>query len=166
MNFLRSSKEFKNLLFKKENLFFFIFVMIIFFLDRLSKSKIINNLNEAPYYINDYINIDLIWNIGIGFGLFSTDSSLLYNLVTTLIATIIIFLIYLLTISDRIDKLIYSIIVGGALGNFYDRMIYKAVPDFIDLHYGDFHWFTFNLADIFITVGIVTYIFKDLVIKK
>ena len=140
--------------------------MIIFFLDRLSKSKIINNLNEAPYYINDYINIDLIWNIGIGFGLFSTDSSLLYNLVTTLIATIIIFLIYLLTISDRIDKLIYSIIVGGALGNFYDRMIYKAVPDFIDLHYGDFHWFTFNLADIFITVGIVTYIFKDLVIKK
>ena len=166
MNFLRNSKEFKTLLFKKENLFFFIFVMIIFFLDRLSKSKIINNLNEAPYYINDYINIDLIWNIGIGFGLFSTDSSLLYNLVTTLIATIIIFLIYLLTISDRIDKLIYSIIVGGALGNFYDRMIYKAVPDFIDLHYGDFHWFTFNLADIFITVGIVTYIFKDLVIKK
>ena len=72
----------------------------------------------------------------------------------------------MLTISDRIDKLIYSIIVGGALGNFYDRMIYKAVPDFIDLHYGDFHWFTFNLADIFITVGIVTYIFKDLVIKK
>ncbi len=166
MNFLISSREFKNRIFKKENIFFFIFIIIIFFLDRLLKLRIINNFDDAPYYINDYVNFDLIWNIGIGFGLLSTNSTLLYNFITTLIAIIIIFLIYFLIISDRIDKFIYSIIVGGALGNFYDRLIYKAVPDFIDLHYGDFHWFTFNIADIFISVGILIYLFKDLVFKK
>ena len=76
------------------------------------------------------------------------------------------FLIYLLIISNKIDKFIYSIIIGGALGNFYDRVIYKAVPDFIDLHYADFHWFTFNIADIFISLGILIYLLKDLVFKK
>ena len=130
------------------------------------KSRIINSLEEAPYYVNDYVNFELIWNIGIGFGLLSTNSTLFYNFITTVIAVIIIFLIYFLIISDRIDKFIYSIILGGALGNFYDRLIYKAVPDFIDLHYGDFHWFTFNIADIFISLGILIYLLKDLVFKK
>ena len=166
MNFLISLKEFKNYLFKKDNLFFLIFAIIIFFLDRLSKLKIINNLDEAPYYVNDYINFDLVWNIGIGFGLLSTNSSLLYNFVTTLIGIVIIFLIYFLIISSKLDKFIYSIIMGGAIGNFYDRIIYKAVPDFIDIHYGDFHWFTFNIADIFISIGIIVYLLKDLVFKK
>ena len=166
MNFLIVSKEFKNNILKIDNLFFFIFSTIIFFLDRLSKLKIINNFDEAPYYVNDYINFDLIWNIGIGFGLLSTDSALFYNFVTALIGTVIIFLIYLLIISNKIDKFIYSIIIGGALGNFYDRVIYQAVPDFIDLHYADFHWFTFNIADIFISLGILIYLLKDLVFKK
>ena len=166
MNFSISFREFKNYLFKKDNLFFLIFFIIIFFLDRLSKLKIINNLDEAPYYVNDYINFDLVWNIGIGFGLLSTNSSLLYNFVTTLIGIVIIFLIYFLIISSKLDKFIYSIIMGGAIGNFYDRIIYKAVPDFIDIHYGDFHWFTFNIADIFISIGIIVYLLKDLVFKK
>ena len=93
MNFLISLKQFKNHFFKKENAYFFVFIMIIFFLDRLSKLQIINNLNETAYYVNDYINFDLIWNIGIGFGLLSTNSSLFYNLVTILIGLIILFLV-------------------------------------------------------------------------
>ena len=99
-------------------------MIIIFFLDRLSKLQIINNLNDVPYYVNDYINFDLIWNIGIGFGLLSTDSSLFYNIVSTLIGIVILLLVYFFTISNKIDKIIYSTIIGGALGNFYDR-VYK-----------------------------------------
>lgn len=166
MNFLISLKEFKNHLLRKENIFFFIFIIIIFFLDRLSKLKIINNLNEVPFYVNDYINFDLIWNAGIGFGLLSTNSSLLYNLITILIGTVIMSLIYFFILSNKIDKFIYSIIVGGALGNFYDRIIFKAVPDFVDLHYDNFHWFTFNVADIFITIGIFIYILKSFIVKN
>ena len=104
MNFLIKSKEIKNNFLKKENIFFFLLVLIIFFLDRVSKLKIINNFNESAYFINDYINIDLIWNIGIGFGLLSTNSSLLYNSVTILIGIVIIFLIYVFIKSDIIEK--------------------------------------------------------------
>ena len=166
MNFIISAKEFKNNLFKKENISFIIFLIIIFFLDRLSKLHIINNHNETIYYVNDYINFDLIWNIGIGFGLLSTNSSLFYNFVTVLIGIVITYLIYVFTVSNKIDKFIYSTIVGGALGNFYDRIAYKAVPDFIDLHYDNFHWFTFNVADIFITMGILIFILRSFYIKK
>ena len=162
MNFLISLKEKKNDFLKKENIYYLTLILIIFFFDRVSKLKIIINFNENNYYVNDYINFNLIWNIGIGFGFLSTDSSLFYNLVTLIIGTVILFLIYIFGTSKNIDKLIYSIIIGGALGNFYDRLVYKAVPDFIDLHYNDFHWFTFNLADIFITIGIFIFLFKEL----
>ena len=111
------------------------------------------------------MNIDLIWNIGIGFGLLSTDSTLIYNLVTILIGSVISLLIYFLMNADKVDKLIYSLIIGGALGNFYDRLTFKAVPDFIDIHYNNFHWFTFNVADIFIVIGILVYIIRSFFIK-
>ena len=90
----------------------------------------------------------------------------MYNSVTLLIGIVILFLVYILAISEKVDKLIYSIIVGGALGNFYDRVIFNAVPDFIDLHYDNFHWFTFNLADIFITIGILIFIIKGNFVKN
>lgn len=141
-------------LFLKENIYSYIFATFIFSLDRLAKFEIIDKLNETSYYVNDYINLDLIWNIGIGFGLLSTNSIVFYNLVTCLIGLVILYLFYLLILSDKLSKLIYAIIIGGALGNFYDRLVYKAVPDFIDLHYNNFHWFVFNVADIFISLGI------------
>ena len=141
-------------------------LVIIFFFDRASKSKIINDFNQSTYYINEYINFDLIWNIGIGFGLFSTDLTLFYTLVTILIGLVILLLFYFFAESDTLDKLIYSIIIGGAIGNFYDRLIYKAVPDFIDIHYNNFHWFTFNVADIFITIGILIFILRSFFIKN
>ena len=166
MNFLISLKQFKSHLFKKENMYFFIFIFSIFSVDRLSKLQIINNLNETPYYVNDYINLDLIWNIGIGFGLLSTNSSLFYNLVTVLIGLVILFLVSFFITSNKIDKFIFSIIIGGALGNFYDRIVYKAVPDFVDLHYNNFHWFTFNVADIFITIGILIFMLRSFYLKN
>ena len=166
MNYLINLKDKKKNFLKKENLYYLIIVSLIFFFDRFSKSKIISNFNENIYYINDYVNFNLIWNIGIGFGLLSSDSSLFYNIVTILIGLVIIFLFYIFVLSTNVDKLIYSIIIGGALGNFYDRLTYKAVPDFIDLHYNNFHWFVFNVADIFITLGIIAMLMSGLLKKN
>ena len=166
MNFLINLKEIKNFFLKKENIYYFVIIIIIFFLDRYSKFTIINNFSERTHYINKYLNLDLIWNIGIGFGFLSTDSSLFYNLVTITVGIVIIFLLYVFARSKRVDKFIYSIIIGGALGNFFDRLAYKAVPDFIDLNYNNFHWFTFNVADIFITVGILIFIIRSFFIKN
>ena len=161
MNFLISLKEKKDDVLKKENIIYLIFILITFFLDRYSKYIVINNFSESTYYINKYLNLDLIWNIGIGFGFLSTNSSLFYNLVTIIVGIVIIFLLYVFAQSERIDKFIYSIIIGGALGNFFDRLAYKAVPDFIDLNYNNFHWFTFNVADIFISIGIMIFILRS-----
>ena len=164
-NKINNLREIKKEISKKSNIYFLVLIFIIFVTDRISKLKIIRSFSDDTYYLNDFINLDLIWNIGIGFGLLSTDSSLLYNFVSIIVAIVIIYLIYILIISDNLDKFILSIIIGGALGNFYDRLIYKAVPDFIDVHYNNFHWFTFNIADIFITMGIMIFILRGIFIK-
>ena len=166
MNFLVNFKAKAKNLFIKENIYFFILVTIIFLLDRISKIKILNNFSEASYFVNDFINFNLIWNIGIGFGFLSTSLTLLYNLISILIGLVILALIYFFLFSNKLDKLIYSIIIGGALGNFYDRLVYKGVPDFIDLHYNNFHWFTFNVADVFITLGIFLFIVNSIFEKN
>ena len=159
-------KEIKNKIATKNNLYYLIVILIIFFLDRYTKFLILDNFSENTYYLNDFINLDLIWNVGIGFGFLSTDSFLIYNLITLLIGFVILILFYFLVLSEKIDKLIYSVIIGGALGNFYDRLVYNAVPDFIDLHYDNFHWFTFNVADIFITIGILIFILRSIFVKN
>ena len=158
-------KEIKNEISKKENFNFLIIILFIFSIDRYSKIKIMNNFSDTSFYINDFLNFDLLWNIGIGFGLFSSNSSIFYNLISTIIAFVIIFLIIIGIKSDKFDKIAFSVIIGGALGNFYDRIYFKAVPDFIDLHYKDFHWFTFNIADIFITIGVLCLITKGFFVK-
>ena len=159
-------KEIKNKIITKNNLYSLFLILIIFFLDRYTKLFVLNNFTENTYYLNDYINLDLIWNIGIGFGLMSTESDLIYNSITFLIGIVLLFLIFFLIISDIIDKTIYTIIIGGALGNFYDRLIFRAVPDFIDIHYKNFHWFTFNVADIFISLGIFFFIIRSFFVKN
>jgi len=161
MNFLIKLNEFKKPLIQKKNIISFIFIMILFFLDRISKLQIINNFNEATYYVNDYLNFDLIWNTGIGFGLLSSSSIIIYSIITFIIGLVIVILFYLMIISESFDKVIYSVIIGGAIGNFYDRLVFNAVPDFIDLHYNDFHWFTFNFADIVISSGILLFFAKN-----
>ncbi len=158
-------KEIQNKVIKKENFYFFLIVSVTFLLDRFTKNKIIGNYSDSAYYVTNFLNFDLIWNTGIGFGLLNFDSSLFYNLISVLIAIVILFLFFLALKSPKFDKIILSLIVGGAIGNFYDRVFYKAVPDFIDLHFNDFHWFVFNVADIFITVGIIIFIFKSNLVK-
>ena len=166
MNFLISINEIKKNFLKKENIYFFSLITIIFSLDRITKLGIINNYSERSYYVNDFINFDLIWNTGIGFGFLSTQSTLLYNVITVIIFAIVVILFFFLINSKKLDKLIFASIIGGAIGNFYDRLIFKAVPDFIDLHYNNFHWFTFNVADIFITIGIITFVVRSFFIKN
>ena len=163
MNLFLIFKKFKNNYYKKPNLYVIIFIILIFFFDRYTKSIIIKDFSNNIFFVNDYINFDLIWNTGIGFGLLSYNSSLIYNLITFLISIIILFLIFFALASKKNDKFIFSAIIGGALGNLYDRIVYSAVPDFIDLHYSNFHWFTFNVADMFITIGIITYLINGII---
>ena len=142
--------------------FFFVFVF-----DRVMKIFIINHqLNYQSIFVNDYLNLELVWNTGIGFGLLSLDANMYYHLISLVIFSVIIFLFYLINKAIYVEKILFSLILGGAAGNLYDRLVYFAVPDFIDFHVKDFHWFTFNIADIFITLGIILIIVQDLLLKK
>ena len=161
------SRNVRHKIFSKETVVPIVLVIAIFIFDRLSKIWIINHQEQnSTIFINKFLNFELIWNTGIGFGLFSTDPNLFYNLTSLFIFLVVLFLCYLIFRSNFFDKICFSIVLGGALGNLHDRLIYFAVPDFIDFHVGDFHWFTFNIADIFITVGIILIIIKDLFVKK
>ena len=159
-------KKIKNRINKKENFYFLAIILIIFTLDRYSKIKIIQNFNDKTFYVNDFFNLDLTWNTGIGFGLLSFSGGLIYNMISLIIFLVVCYLLYLLIISTKFERIFYSFIIGGALGNFYDRVSNFAVPDFIDLHYKQFHWFTFNIADIFISIGIFMIIFNELIKKN
>ncbi len=149
-----------SLLLRRENVYSCIIILIIFLLDRFSKIEIISNYSQNTFFINNFLNIELIWNTGIGFGLLSYESNAAYNLISLLIGGVIVTLTYITLTAEKSEKIIYSIIIGGALGNFYDRFVYKAVPDFIDMHYNNIHWFTFNIADIFITIGVIIFFIK------
>ena len=142
-----------------------IIVLFCFLLDRVSKVYIIDlitNNDGKDYYINEFINFTLIWNKGIAFGLLESET-LFYKVMSILILTIIIFLIYLI-VKSNLKKEVFclSIIVGGALGNLYDRFYYNSVPDFIDIHYLGYHWFIFNVSDILITLAILLLILFDI----
>ena len=137
----------------------------IFLIDRLSKLYILKLAeieNSVDIYLTSYLNLYLIWNKGIAFGLLSMNESMIYNTITVIIGIIIIIILFILWRSDNIQRYFLILIAGGALGNFYDRIVYTAVPDFIDLHFNGFHWFVFNVADIFITVGIFCLILVEL----
>lgn len=149
----------------RNNLISLIFVVAIFLVDRLTKIYILNlseGGTEVDFYIFSFLNIYLVWNTGIGFGLFSVEPNLFYHFITFLIIVINFILIYLLIKSSTKKSFLFALILGGSLGNMYDRLYYFAVPDFIDFHLGDFHWFIFNVADIFITMGIIGLIIFEL----
>ena len=150
----------------KTNLIFLSFTTIFFSIDRFTKFQIIEKFSDRKFFINDYLNLDLIWNTGIGFGLLSFDQSLIYTSITFFIGIVIIILFYIAITGNVSEKIMYSLIIGGAIGNFYDRLAFNAVPDFIDLHYNNFHWFTFNFADIFITIGIIFLLTKSIFVKN
>jgi signal peptidase II len=141
-------------------------VALIYFFDRLTKIFVIqldkNNLG-SDIFNSAYLNIVLIWNKGIAFGLLSLNKSYLYNIISLVIAIIIIVLIIMSLKSTGFKRYSLLMIVGGALGNFHDRIFFNAVPDFIDFHVGNFHWFIFNVADIFITVGVIFMIILEVI---
>ena len=164
MNFY---KNFKKKVFSKNTIIPILIVIFVFAFDRISKINILKyEFNNNRLFINDYLNLDLVWNTGISFGLFSQNVGIYYHGMSFLIFSVIGFLIYLISTANLIDKTMFSLVLGGALGNFYDRFFYFAVPDFIDFHIRDSHWFTFNVADIFITIGIIMLIGKDLFLNK
>ena len=155
--------------FNKKFLLYLIITVAIFSLDRISKIYIINiaELNgNVDIFINNFINLILIWNTGIGFGLFSFEQASFYNFITFLIILINFLIIYLILVSKGLKSYYLVIILGGSLGNLFDRIYYSAVPDFIDLNYKGFHWFVFNIADIFITIGIICLIFDEIILNK
>ena len=144
---------------------YLIALSVIFLIDRLTKLyilKIAEIENSVDIYLTSYLNLYLIWNKGIAFGLLSINESMIYNTITLIIGIIIVIILFMLWRNDNIQRYFLILIAGGALGNFYDRIIYTAVPDFIDLHFKGFHWFVFNVADIFITVGVFCLILVEL----
>lgn len=154
----------------KKNFFInLLIITIIFSLDRVSKLYVIfkseTNLSNS-LFTSKFLNIDLIWNDGIAFGLFSFNESFLYNLITAIIIIVIIIILKMINNSNGLSKYSLLMILGGALGNVYDRIMYNSVPDFIDFHINNFHWFVFNVADIFITVGVIIMIMTEFFNRK
>ena len=144
-------------------------VIIIFLIDRVTKYHVINlfeNFNDQKIFITSFLNIYLIWNEGIAFGLFSSGNENVYNFITFLIFIINLIIIYILFNLNDIRKYFFMIVLGGSLGNLFDRLIYNSVPDFIDFHINNFHWFIFNPADIFITIGITCLILDEIFFKN
>ena len=146
-----------------------IIVLSIFFLDRATKVYLINLETtgiDVDFYIFSFLNFFLMWNTGIGFGLASLEANIFYHILTIIISIVILILIFFLLKAKDVYVYLLALIVGGSLGNLFDRIYYYAVPDFIDVHLGNFHWFIFNVADIFITVGIIGLMFAELFKKE
>ena len=144
-------------------------IIIIFILDRISKIYILNLLetnNQVDIYIFSFLKLYLIWNKGIAFGLFSFEQNFVYNLITILIIIINLVILIMIIKSHDIKTYFLMFILGGSLGNLFDRIYYSAVPDFIDFHINDFHWFIFNVADVFISVGVICLIIVEFIFNK
>ena len=155
--------------FKKKFYNFILILPLLFFIDRLSKILILNYFEtslQTYIKITSFLNLVLVWNSGVGFGLFSFEENFAYNIITFFVLLVIILIFYLSLKTNNIKFYFYLIIIGGALGNFFDRILYSAVPDFIDFHIGNFHWFVFNIADIFISVGIICLIIAEIILNK
>ena len=147
----------------------FLIIIIIFFFDRVSKLYILNLAETENYldiYFNSFLNFHLIWNTGIGFGLLSLETKFYYNLITILIILINVIILAMIIKYDDYKIFFLLMILGGSFGNLFDRLYYRAVPDFIDFHYDNFHWFVFNVADIFITLGIVCLIIVEFILNN
>ena len=154
---------------RKKFIYSLLIIIVIFFLDRFSKIYILSILEisgSVDIFLTKYLNIYLIWNDGIAFGLLSFDQSSIYNATTVLITVITIVVLVLIIKTKDIRFYFYSFVFGGAIGNLFDRLYYSAVPDFIDLHINNYHWFIFNVADIFITIGVLCLILVELISNK
>jgi signal peptidase II len=150
----------------RKKAYLFVSIFFLFLIDRVSKILILKNIlnsTSSEIYLNSFLNFSLVWNNGIGFGILQMDQGIFYAIISIIITFINFILIYWMLVSPNyLESIFVSIILGGSLGNLFDRYYYSSVPDFIDLHYESFHWFTFNIADIFITIGIIGLVTIDL----
>ena len=154
---------------KKKIFWNFFFILIIFLLDRVTKISIINfleNSGNGHIQITNFLSFNLIWNEGIAFGLFSFDQELYYNFLTIIIILVTTIILWMIIKTKGLEKIAFLMIFGGSLGNIFDRLVYSSVPDFIDFHYNNFNWFIFNVADIFISIGIILLIYLEFFKKK
>ena len=153
----------------KRNIFNILIVLSIFTIDRATKLIMIRAA-ETNYDLNilvtPFLNLNLIWNDGIAFGLFSFNEKVYYNLITFIIFAITLIIIFFMLRSKGLEKIGFLMIIGGSLGNLFDRLYYSSVPDFIDFHYNNFHWFIFNVADIFISLGVIVLLILEIFLKK
>ena len=153
----------------KRNIWNLVFILAIFGADRLSKILIINSaetFGELDIFVTSFLNFNLIWNDGIAFGLFSFEKKIYYNFLTIVIALITLIILWMITRTEKIEKFAFMMIFAGSIGNIFDRLYYSSVPDFIDIHFNNFHWFIFNVADIFITFGVILLIYLEIFSKK
>ena len=153
---------------KKRVVVFSLITLSICLFDQITKKFIIEyfDTNNSIIFLTSFLNFDLIWNDGIAFGLLGFDNPSSYNLVTFIIGLVILIVFYFIIISENHMSYFYSMVAGGALGNFIDRIRFSDVPDFIDFHIGDYHWFVFNIADIFISLGVFCLIIAEIFYKK
>jgi signal peptidase II len=143
--------------------------ILIFFIDRASKQYIlklsdIDNITNLE--VTSFLNLNLIFNKGIAFGVFAVEDSFYYNLITIIIIIISLAVLIMALKTNGAEKYCFSMIFGGAIGNIYDRLYYSAVVDFIDVHINNIHWFIFNFADTFITIGVILLIILEIFKKK
>ena len=153
----------------KERVLDFFLILGIFLLDRFPKISIINSAEEygdKSIFISSFLNLDLVWNSGIAFGLFSFEKQIYYNFLTIIIIIITLIIFWMILKTKKLEKFAFIMIFGGSIGNIFDRLYYSSVPDFIDIHYNNFHWFIFNVADIFITLGVFLLIYTEFLKKN
>ena len=145
------------------------FISVIFIIDRLTKIMVLKSaetFGEVNILVTKFLSINLIWNEGIAFGLFSFDQKSYYNFLTIIIILVTLIILWMIIRTKEVEKFAFMMIFGGSLGNIFDRIYYSSVPDFIDIHFGNFHWFIFNVADIFITLGVILLIYLEIFFKK
>ncbi|MGB9762176.1 MAG: signal peptidase II [Caldimicrobium sp.] len=139
---------------------FYFFALIIFLFDQITKYLILR-WNYTFLEITPFLNLVKIWNKGMAFGLME-ESFKIFSILILFLIPLILFLVYLYAKkTDKINKILLGIIFGGGLGNWLDRIRYGAVLDFIDLHYQNYHWPAFNIADVAITVGLILFILRN-----
>ena len=154
---------------KRKNFFNIFFIFFIFLLDRISKFAFINLVKKhsiSEYEITSFLSFNLIWNDGIAFGLFSLNDKFYYNAISVIIFFVILIILFFMFKAKGTEKFAFTMVLGGSLGNIFDRLLYSSVPDFIDLHFNNFNWFIFNVADIFISMGVILLIYLELFKKK
>ncbi len=137
---------------------------LVFALDQLTKWYILRviNLDERePIQLTPFLDLAMAWNKGVSYGLLATHMQGL--LVALSVGISIMLVVWLRKATKPLAAASYGMLIGGALGNALDRLLHGAVADFVSLHWGTWHWYIFNVADIAIVAGVVLLLYDALI---